>query len=209
MKNMKGRMLRKLKTISKSATIVNDLVSAFQHKNDSSPPEKMWGSADAGDEEDTFKCLPEGEAPGGKECVVLYSTSIRAIRKTFEECNAIRLLLGSLGVAYSERDVSMHMEYREELWRVLGGCRVVPPRLFIRGRCIGGADEVVALHEKGMLQPLLQGIPRPSTRPCTCGGMHFVLCCRCNGSRRLMANGARIRCPHCNENGLIKCSLCT
>lgn len=155
------------------------------------------------------KCPPEG-----KEGVVLYSTSLRGIRKTFEDCNAIRFLLGSLRVVYSERDVSMHLQYREELWGVLGG-RVVPPRLFIRGRYIGGAEEVVGLHEKGLLKPLLQGIPLSPTTcsPCTgCAGVRFLLCCRCHGSRRLLLSGnhglGRIRCPDCNENGLIKCSIC-
>ncbi|KAK4432644.1 hypothetical protein Salat_1026600 [Sesamum alatum] len=153
--------------------------------------------------------------PGGKDSIVLYITSLRGIRKTFEDCNTIRFLLESFRVVYSERDVSMHLEYRDELWRILGG-RVVPPRLFIKGRYIGGADEVVGLHENGMLQDLLQGIPlSPSTCPCRgCAGMRFVLCFRCNGSRKVMAEGENrggisIRCPDCNENGLIKCSVCS
>ncbi|KAL2456772.1 putative protein-like [Forsythia ovata] len=153
--------------------------------------------------------------PGGTDSVILYTTSLRGIRKTFEDCNAIRFLLESFRVVYYERDVSMHLEYRDELWRVLGG-RVVPPRLFIRGRDIGGADAVVGLHEKGMLRKLLQGISLiQSNSPCNaCAGMHFVLCFHCNGSRKItpdaQANGlSSIRCPDCNENGLIKCSICS
>ncbi|KAL3569283.1 hypothetical protein D5086_029173 [Populus alba] len=42
----------------------------------------------------------------------------------------------------------------EELWRIMGG-RVIPPRLFIKGRYIGGADEVTGLHEQGKLKNLL------------------------------------------------------
>ncbi|KAK4392012.1 hypothetical protein Sango_1979000 [Sesamum angolense] len=153
--------------------------------------------------------------PGGKDSLVLYTTSLRGIRKTFEDCNTIRFLLESFRVVYSERDVSMHLEYRDELWRILGS-RVVPPRLFIKGRYIGGADEVVGLHENGMLQGLLQGIPlSPSNCPCRgCAGMRFVLCTSCNGSRKVMAEGENrggmsIRCPDCNENGLVKCSVCS
>ncbi|KAL2229229.1 UNVERIFIED_CONTAM: hypothetical protein Sindi_1902600 [Sesamum indicum] len=152
--------------------------------------------------------------PGGKDSLVLYTTSLRGIRKTFEDCNTIRFLLESFRVVYSERDVSMHLEYRDELWRILGG-RVVPPRLFIKGRYIGGADEVVGLHENGMLQDLLQGIPLSPSNTCRgCAGMRFVLCFSCNGSRKVMAEGENrggisIRCPDCNENGLIKCSVCS
>ncbi|KAA8516820.1 hypothetical protein F0562_017070 [Nyssa sinensis] len=151
--------------------------------------------------------------PGGSESVVLYTTSLRGIRKTFEDCNSIRFLLESFRVLFYERDVSMHLEFREELWRMLGG-RVVPPRLFIGGRLIGGADEVVGLHEQGKLKKLLQGMPlNPSNGPCSgCAGVHFVLCSNCNGSCKVMQDGqaieVSIRCLECNENGLIKCPIC-
>ncbi|KAL3623468.1 hypothetical protein CASFOL_032284 [Castilleja foliolosa] len=155
--------------------------------------------------------------PGGKDVIVLYTTSLRGIRKTFEDCNTIRFLLESFRVLYSERDVSMDMEYRDELWGVLGG-RVVPPRIFIRGRYVGGADEVVGLHETGVLRDLLDGIPlSPSNCPCGgCGGMRFVMCVKCNGSRKVVVvsdeennnETLSIRCTECNENGLIKCSVC-
>ncbi|KAI3447367.1 hypothetical protein Pfo_004032 [Paulownia fortunei] len=194
-----------------------------------SPPESVpLPSLKLGAMEDHINCEPVEDKdklplitdfedrcpPGGRDSLVLYTTSLRGIRKTFEDCNTIRFLLESFRVVYSERDVSMHLEYREELWEILGG-RVVPPRLFIRGRYIGGADEVVGLHEKGMLQNLLQGIPlTPSNYPCRgCAGMRFVLCFSCNGSRKVMPEGQNnepsIRCPDCNENGLIKCSVCS
>ncbi|KAF9597630.1 hypothetical protein IFM89_020109, partial [Coptis chinensis] len=51
------------------------------------------------------------------------------------------------------------------MWRILDS-RVVPPRLFIKGRYIGGADAVVTLHEQGKLLQLLEGLPRDqSTSP--------------------------------------------
>ncbi|XP_077242991.1 uncharacterized protein LOC143883539 [Tasmannia lanceolata] len=150
--------------------------------------------------------------PGGIESVVLYTTSIRGIRKTFEDCRSITFLLKSLKVVYSERDVSMHLEFREELWKIMGG-RVVPPRLFIKGRYIGGADEVLGLHEQGKLRRLVEGIPLDkSGGACDgCGGVCFLPCFDCNGSRKLVPHeqeSPSIRCPKCNENGLILCSLC-
>ncbi|KAF5937841.1 hypothetical protein HYC85_025347 [Camellia sinensis] len=127
--------------------------------------------------------------PGGSELVILYTTSLRGIRKTFEDCCSIRFLLESFRVLYHERDVSMHLEFREELWRIAGG-RVVPPRLFIKGRHIGGADEVVGLHEQGRLRNLLRGIPpKPYNGPCNgCGGLCFVVCFNCNGSCKVIAD---------------------
>lgn len=154
--------------------------------------------------------------PGGSDSVILYTTSLRGIRKTFEDCNTIKFLLGSFRVLYDERDVSMHMEFREELWQTLGG-RVIPPSLFIKGRHIGGVDEVVELHEEGKLEDLLNGIPKSmGCGPCKgCGGMRFVLCSWCNGSRKVVVeeqdeNDPKlpISCVECNENGLVKCPVC-
>ncbi|KAF7116431.1 hypothetical protein RHSIM_RhsimUnG0029400 [Rhododendron simsii] len=65
--------------------------------------------------------------PGGIDSVVLYTTGLRGIRKTFEDCNSIKFLLDSFRVLYSERDISMHSVFREELWMTLGG-KIVPPR---------------------------------------------------------------------------------
>ncbi|XP_057809123.1 uncharacterized protein At5g39865-like [Salvia miltiorrhiza] len=183
MRNIKGRMLRKLKKISSTSV----------------SPENL-----------TMPEIRDKAIEQPSTSVVLYTTSLRGIRKTFEDCKTIKFLLGSLRVVYSERDVSMHMEYRDELWRILGG-RVVPPKLFIRGSYVGGADEVVGLHDSGMLRAMLHGIPlAPAAPPCrACAGVRFLLCTTCHGSRRVLANGARARCPDCNENGLVKCSLCT
>ncbi|GKV31961.1 hypothetical protein SLEP1_g40609 [Rubroshorea leprosula] len=154
------------------------------------------------------KCPPEGE-----EAVVFYTTSLRGIRKTFEDCSTIRFLLNSFKVVVQERDVSMHMEFRDELWTILEG-RVIPPRLFIKGRYIGGADEVVTLHEQGKLKKLLEGIPLalPNHRCSSCAGVLFVVCSNCSGSRKVYKDGGGeelcIRCPECNENGLVKCPVC-
>ncbi|KAF4369080.1 hypothetical protein CsatB_019449 [Cannabis sativa] len=156
--------------------------------------------------------------PDGNDKVILYTTSLRGVRKTFEDCSAIKFLLESLKVSFCERDVSFHQEFREELWSVLGS-RVVPPRLFIKGRYIGGAEEVVGvLHEQGKLRKLLEGIPLvQANSPCPgCANVRFSVCFNCNGSRKVLPNGDQtdheelyyIRCPECNENGLVKCPIC-
>jgi glutaredoxin domain-containing cysteine-rich protein 1 len=53
--------------------------------------------------------------PGGDERVVLYSTSLRGIRKTFQDCNKVRTILQTYVLWIDERDVSMHVEFRKEL----------------------------------------------------------------------------------------------
>lgn len=159
-------------------------------------------------------CSPQdAERPreGDAGSVVFYSTSLRGVRKTFQDCSRVRFLLRSLRVRFEERDVSMHQEYREELWKVSGCERAVPPKLFVRGRLIGGADEVIALHERGELRELLQGIPLdPSAGHCEqCGSFRFVICSSCSGSCKIVAETEKkIRCTECNENGLVRCPVC-
>ncbi|KAG6434212.1 hypothetical protein SASPL_105835 [Salvia splendens] len=150
--------------------------------------------------------------PGGGESVVLYTTGLRAIRETFEDCQKTRLLLENLRVVFLERDVSMHCEYKEEMWRILGG-KIAPPRLFIKGRYIGGVEEVIGLHEQGRLKPLMQGITvDDGRRGCCqgCVGLRFIVCFNCDGSRKIMpeGDGEAIVCSECNENGLIVCPFC-
>ncbi|GMH07876.1 hypothetical protein Nepgr_009716 [Nepenthes gracilis] len=148
--------------------------------------------------------------PGGMESVILYTTSLRGIRKTFEDCHRIRFLLESFRLIFHERDISIHLEYREELWKTMNE-KLVPPRLFIKGRYIGGPEEVLGLHEQGRLRPLFEGIPIDrSNGPCEgCHGVRFIVCFNCNGSRKVFDDDERqSRCSECNENGLKICPLC-
>ncbi|CAN1254223.1 Uncharacterized protein At5g39865 [Linum perenne] len=150
--------------------------------------------------------------PGGTDAVILYTTTLRGIRKTFEDCSGVRFLLQSLRIRYHERDVSMHRVYREELWEVLGG-KIMPPRLFVKGKYIGGAEEVLGLNEQGKFRPIFAGIPvdDSSVEPCeACNGVGFVLCFNCSGSHRILTedDGSWRECLDCNENGLIICRHC-
>ncbi|CAA7061834.1 unnamed protein product [Microthlaspi erraticum] len=151
--------------------------------------------------------------PGGEESVVFYTTTLRGIRKTFDDCNMIRFLLDSFKVKYYERDVSMHRHYREELRRIsaVGETEVLPPVLFIKRRCIGGAQRVLSLHEQGKLRALFDGIPIAGDKLCQrCDGFRFLMCEGCRGSRRIVCgDGTRIQCLLCNENGLIVCVDCS
>jgi glutaredoxin len=106
--------------------------------------------------------------------VVLYTTTLCGMRRTFEDCSGVRALLESLGAPFQERDVSMDRGLRDQLWATAGE-KVVPPRLFVRGRDLGGAGQVLALHELGRLAPLLPcGEAGARSRCGTCAGVGFV-----------------------------------
>ncbi|KAJ1294377.1 hypothetical protein BS78_01G141800 [Paspalum vaginatum] len=227
-----------------SATLFDpDLLAAFRHAVDAYAQalevSKRRDDVDDGDDGDGVPGGGGGGAggadplepferrcpPGGERAVVLYTTSLHGVRKTFEDCARVRRLLEGLRVAFLERDVSMHVPYREELRALLraedgGGPALafpVPPKLFVDGRYIGGAEEVEALNERSQLRPVLRRAPRraPGEAPCAvCGGHWFVVCGECSGRHWLHDAGAvtaigRVPCAACNENGLVPCPLCS
>lgn len=151
--------------------------------------------------------------PGGEDKVVLYFTSLRGIRKTFEDCCSVKLILRGFRVSVDERDISMHSPFRQELQDLLGKPMPVP-RLFIGGKYIGGVEEIQQLHEIGELAKYLECFPvQAHSKPCDgCGDVRFIPCQNCDGSRKIFTEeegqGLFIRCQQCNENGLIRCPVC-
>ena len=69
-------------------------------------------------------------------------------------CAAAKRLLTAKGAEYTEIDVMMDPERRQEMLAKSGGRRTVP-QIFIDGRHIGGFDELNALDKAGDLEPLL------------------------------------------------------
>ncbi|XP_076920060.1 uncharacterized protein At3g28850-like [Bidens hawaiensis] len=149
--------------------------------------------------------------PGGENVVVIYTTTLRGIRKTFEDCNIVRGIIESHHVRMIERDVSMDSGFKEELRLLLGKKEVKVPVVLVKGRLIGGSEEIMKLEEEGKLGILLEGIPTVLAAGCKgCGGVRFVMCTVCNGSCKLIGGDGRrsIKCLECNENGLVQCPFC-
>ncbi|KAJ4978151.1 hypothetical protein NE237_008931 [Protea cynaroides] len=148
--------------------------------------------------------------PGGENAVVIYTTTLRGIRKTFEDCNSVRSIIESHRVHMIERDISMDSGFREELRRLIGSKEVKVPIVFVKGRLIGGADEVVKMEEEGKLEVLFHGISRALAGCEGCGGIRFVMCMDCSGSCKVLDEDSKkiVKCGECNENGLIQCPIC-
>ncbi|GAU39927.1 hypothetical protein TSUD_275270 [Trifolium subterraneum] len=166
---------------------------------------------------------------GKKEKVVLYFTSLRMVRKTYEDCCNVRMILKGLGIRVDERDVSMHLGFKEELKELLGEGNYGKgglPKVFIGSKYIGGVEEIQKLHDDKELENLLDYCERiddieRSDGGCeSCGDIKFVPCETCYGSCKIyyegydqendyeVGEGGFQRCPNCNENGLIRCSMC-
>jgi len=188
------------------------------------------------EEEDPFHLRPPEDESSGKHKVVVYFTSLRGIRKTYEDCCDVRMILRSMGARVDERDVSMDSGFKQELKELLGegfnGGRL--PRVFVGETYIGGAEEIRRLHEDGELEKVLEGCEKMEEGGggvggesgvsgggggcCEgCGEVRFVPCERCSGSCKIYyeegeeeeeEEGGFQRCPDCNENGLIRCPIC-
>ncbi|KAJ6962208.1 hypothetical protein NC652_001000 [Populus alba x Populus x berolinensis] len=161
---------------------------------------------------DPLSGFEEKSPPSGANSIVLYTTSLRGVRKTFEDCTRVRTIFDELHhVIFEERDVSLHGEFLNEL-RDLTGEGVSVPRVFIKGRYIGGVDEVVELNESGRLGRMLvwARVERvEGRRACEgCGDARFVPCLECGGSCKVLVDGVKERCEKCNENGLVRCPTC-
>ncbi|KAE8727043.1 hypothetical protein F3Y22_tig00005929pilonHSYRG00093 [Hibiscus syriacus] len=156
---------------------------------------------------------PKPAKQGGNDIVVIYTTSLRGVRRTFEDCNKVRGILEVQRVVFEERDVSLHGEFLSEL-RELVGDEASVPRVFVKGRYLGGAEAVSELNETGKLGKILsigrvdRGVGRLACGGC--GGARFVPCVECGGSCKVAAvSGEKWeRCGKCNENGLIHCPTC-
>lgn len=157
---------------------------------------------------------------------MIYTTTLRGVRRTFEACNAVRAVLEGFGVFFCERDISMDRGFRDELWELMKGKdkqELVPPRVFVKGRYVGGADEVLKIVEDGYLGQLVEGLPKskPGYVCEVCGGVRFLPCLTCNGSCKMvmvlkkeidgkqLGKTVTVKCVDCNENGLVRCSICS
>ncbi|CAL9148407.1 unnamed protein product, partial [Musa hybrid cultivar] len=152
------------------------------------------------------------DGPDKRPKVVLYSTSLRGVRRTFDDCRSVRAILRGLRVAVDERDVSLDAAFRRDLQAALKGRPFALPQVFVGARWIGGAEEIRQMHEAGELAKILEGVARqdPAFVCHGCGGVRFAPCPTCNGSRKVFIEEERRlrRCLECNENGLVRCPDC-
>ncbi|KAM4621566.1 glutaredoxin domain-containing cysteine-rich protein 1 [Polymixia lowei] len=151
--------------------------------------------------------------------IVIYTTSFRVVRTTFERCELVRKIFQNHRVKFVEKNIALDSEYGKDLEE---RCKRVgePPSLpvvFIDGHYLGGAEKILDMNESGELQDLLTKIERvqdPHTCQ-TCGGFAFIPCPMCHGSKMSVFRNCftdsfkALKCTSCNENGLQPCLSCS
>ncbi|XP_035506754.1 glutaredoxin domain-containing cysteine-rich protein 1 isoform X4 [Scophthalmus maximus] len=102
--------------------------------------------------------------------IVIYTTSFRVVRNTFERCALVRKIFQNHRMKFVEKNIALDIEYGKELEE---RCKRVgePPSLpvvFIDGHYLGGAEKILGMNESGELQDLLAKIE-------ICGNMMCLL----------------------------------
>ncbi|WP_419148538.1 glutaredoxin 3 [Pseudoalteromonas 'SMAR'] len=70
-------------------------------------------------------------------------------------CHRAKALLDAKGVTYTEYDIGVKPELRDEMIAKANGSHTVP-QIFIAEQHIGGCDDMMALEAQGKLDPLLK-----------------------------------------------------
>ena len=84
--------------------------------------------------------------------IVIYTTAVCPY------CVAAKNFLQSKGQTWEEVRVDTHPEIRRKMTEMTG--RTSVPQIFINDTHVGGYDDMIALHRKGGLEPLLGEAPR-------------------------------------------------
>ncbi|KAK8960466.1 hypothetical protein KSP40_PGU007443 [Platanthera guangdongensis] len=136
--------------------------------------------------------------------IVLYHTSLRVVRRTFEDCRTVRSILSNFPVAIDERDLSIDSRFRAELQGIVGKRKKLTlPVVLIGGRYIYNSEEMQRLHETGELKKMVEAIlPWVMGFGQCSGGVQFVHCRSCNVSHNCSEEkgGGFWSCPACNES---------
>ncbi|NXX67365.1 GRCR1 protein, partial [Spizella passerina] len=150
--------------------------------------------------------------------IVIYTTSLRVVRTTFERCELVRKIFQNHRVKFEEKNIALNSDYGKELdERCRSVCEVPSlPVVFIDGHYLGGAEKILLMNESGELQDLLTKIERVQLpQECfSCGGFGFLPCSACHGSKMSVLRNCftdsfkALKCTACNENGLQRCRSC-
>ncbi|XP_071786576.1 glutaredoxin domain-containing cysteine-rich protein 1-like [Asterias amurensis] len=152
-----------------------------------------------------------------RDKIIVYTTSMRIVRQTFEDCQFVRKLFQNHRVRFEERDLFMNSQHQQELIdRLEDTQQVTLPIVFIDGELVGDVETLEELNETGQLRRILERFEKfvPTSDCRECGGFRYVPCRVCSGSKKSLNRNNftdqfhALRCSYCDENGLQKCSLC-
>jgi glutaredoxin domain-containing cysteine-rich protein 1 len=155
------------------------------------------------------------------DTIVLYTTSLEAVRKTRDDCTQMLKLFELLNLRVKIKDVHLEPTFGKELENRLRDSDIDGltslPRLFINAVHIGGLDAVIRMNDNGDLKRATIDFEQRGDAKCVdCAGYGYTLCTWCQGSQKSRAHNfhdadekaSALKCTVCNENGLQRCQKC-
>eukprot|EP00039_Didymoeca_costata_P001939 m.56401 g.56401 ORF g.56401 m.56401 type:complete len:570 (-) comp11037_c0_seq2:84-1793(-) len=147
--------------------------------------------------------------------IVIYISSLEAIRTTRDNCARLLQIFEILNVKIQVKDIHLDPLFAKELTQRVDEA-VVVPQVFINAVHIGGLDDVIRMNDAGDLQRAIADFETRSNTTCgDCGGIGYVPCSWCQGSRKSRSHQFNsdprknaLKCTVCNENGLQRCRKC-
>lgn len=147
--------------------------------------------------------------------IVVYLTSLEAIRETAFNCSAVLKLFVTLGLRIRKKDVHFDPSLLIELEERAPGAQL--PMVFINSEPIGGRQELESMNDSGKLGKLTEGFARRPTSEClACGDIAWSPCGWCQGtakssSHRFEADATknRLKCTMCRGTGVVPCKWCS
>eukprot|EP00117_Sycon_ciliatum_P007525 scpid70073/ scgid2099/ Glutaredoxin domain-containing cysteine-rich protein CG31559 len=143
--------------------------------------------------------------------IVLYTTSMKAVRGTHGECIKVTRLFGALRVKFDVKDVLLHPDFMDELQERVDDPDITVPQVFINGEHVGDAEMIMDMNETGELAAMLKVFQREYVADCPdCGGKRFIACLLCQGSKKGKRSAfGTLKCTQCNQHGLQPCPACS
>ncbi|NXC18649.1 GRCR1 protein, partial [Corythaeola cristata] len=152
--------------------------------------------------------------------IVIYTTSLRVVRTTFERCELVRKIFQNHRVKFEEKNIALNSDYGKELDERCRRVGEVPslPVVFIDGHYLGVSRALAYLVAADNIFVFLtffleQRVQHP--HEClSCGGFGFLPCSACHGSKMSVFRNCftdsfkALKCTACNENGLQRCRSC-
>ena len=163
-----------------------------------------------------IKRLMEEEMPnkeeGKKGKIVIYMTSLAAIRDTYTNCNMVLEIFHNHNVVYKTKDIFLHPNYKKELKERMQLKKITVPQVFINGEYIGDEKIILEMNESSQLSAKIIGFEKTEEDAdcATCGAKGFIPCMWCKGSKKgWRTKFGDLECTVCNKNALQQCPDCS
>ena len=145
-----------------AAAEVDGLPTAAPQDDGVSDTQCSGGSVNSGAHSSGASSVAIGDAVR-QRTVVLYTTSIGSARNVAATTRRIDAIFDAFDISYSVVDLAVEPHLRHEMLAASGDLSMLP-QLHVDGELLGGAEQVLDMHDFGELLPVLRGDTKPQAQ---------------------------------------------